>query len=151
MTKRRKSMNGFRKLTAVVLAMCLLLGLPMSVSATESGGESEGLRLIGAQPILSTMNSGTDTVLLMNFNQAITWDDSVTVRIVAVDDNNNVVSYWKVSNGSGSSYGGGVFNGYTVSLSETTWTKVIDAMANDAQFSGKGYRLQVRIYIFISR
>ena len=139
-------MKVFRKLTSVVLTMCLLLGLPMAISAAESIEESEDLRLIGAQPISSAMNPGADTVLLMNFDRAITWDNSVTVRIVAVDDKNNVVSYWKVSNGSGASYGGGIFNGYTVSLSETTWTKIIDAMANDAQLSGKGYRLQVRIY-----
>jgi|GEM_PF-1530292 len=154
-------MNGFRKLTAVVLAMCLLLGLPMSVSATESGGESEELRLIGAQPILSAMHSN-DNVQLMYFNQAIAWNDSATVRVVIADSNNDVVQYngntplyWKTNNGKNSD---NVYNGVPSTLNKDhvvtnsagvtvdTWTEIIDLLANDAELSGKGYRLQIRMY-----
>jgi|GEM_PF-996480 len=155
-------MRKKKRLVAWVLCLCLLCGMPISVSAAEPTQKSEELCLIGAQPIVQTLGNKdwNDRMLLLYFNQAITWGEVATVRLVLVDGEGNIVKdsankaiYWKTGGAATTNFG---VNGYMVRLFSTevtyqgqnvlSWNSIANMLANDTALKGKGYRLQVRIY-----
>ena len=155
-------MRKLKRLAAWVLCLCLLCGMPMSVSAAESTDKTDGLRLIGVQPIVQNLGNRdwNDRMLLLYFNQAVTWGEVATVRLVLVDSEGNVVKdsankpiYWKTGGAATTNFG---VNGYMVRLFSTevtyqgqsvlSWSSIMDMLANDPALKGKGYRLQVRVY-----
>lgn len=161
-------MKTFKRFAALLLSICLLLGIPMSVSAVGTA-TPENLELIGAQPYLyntvlpgsafSTTN-GTwgDKGLCLYFNQKVTSFASGTsvIRMAVVDTSGAVVKIgsttyaWKLTGHCETAYSDQV-TGYMLALgtygngysTAKTWTEIIAWLAARAD---AGYRLRVFIY-----
>lgn len=99
-------MKHAKKMLALLLALCMLIGLPMAVQANNTAEEE--LKLLYATKVPDVMaNRSTDTSTYKNdrsialyFNKTVDWDpDQLIIRVLGYDKDGNIVSF-KTSSGS---------------------------------------------------
>lgn len=158
-------MKTMKRIAALLLALCMLIGMPMSVSAVGTATPSD-LKPIGAQvyPVNSVIpgsnfnTNGTwgDKTVCLYFNQKLASFASATsvIRMAAVDASGAVVKIgnttyaWKLTGHTETNWNlagcmvalGTYGNGYSTAK---TWTEITAWLASHAD---AGYRLRVFIY-----
>lgn len=87
-------MKNAKKILALLLAVCMLIGLPMAVQANDSADEE--LKLLYATRVPDIMARRTDAAtadraIALYFNKCVTWGSNLRIRVVGYDKDGNVV------------------------------------------------------------
>ncbi len=87
-------MKTIKKTLALVLALCMLVGLPMAVQANDTAEEE--LKLLYATRVPDIManrsdSSTADRAIALYFNKCVTWGSNLYIRVVGYDKDGNVV------------------------------------------------------------
>lgn len=159
-------MKTIKRLAALLLTLCILLGMPMSVSAVGTQAPTQML-LVGAMPITQDIRVGSalhtnaswgDKGLMVFFNQPVPASiGSTRCFITVVDANNQVVKYnntnlfWTTNRSTAELWQiRGNFLAFNMSINiggvaVDTWTELATVLTTDAALANKGYRVQLRM------
>lgn len=159
-------MKTIKRLAALLLTLCILAGVPVSVSAVGSAAPTQ-MKLVGAMPITSDIRVGSalhtnsswgDKGLMVFFNQPVPINiGSTRCYIVVVDANNQVVNYngtnliWTTNRSTAELWqirGNFLAMNNTITIggkAVNTWTSLAEVLTTDAALANKGYRLQLRM------
>lgn len=159
-------MKYAKRLAAILLAVCILIGMPMSVSAVGTAVPTE-MKLVGLMPIASDIRVGSalhtnatwgDKGLMVFFNQPVPSNiGSTRCFIVVVDGNNQVVNYngtnliWSTTRSTAELWqirGNFICIASSLTIggkSVGSWTTIAEALTTDAALANKGYKVQLRM------
>lgn len=159
-------MKYVKRLAALLLTLCILIGMPMSVSAVGTAAPTE-MKLVGLMPIASDIRVGSalhtnatwgDKGLMVFFNQPVPSSiGSTRCFIVVVDGNNQVVNYngtnliWSTTRSTAELWqirGNFICIASSLTIggkSVGSWTTIAEALTTDAALANKGYKVQLRM------
>lgn len=159
-------MKYVKRLAALLLTLCILIGMPMSVSAVGTAAPTE-MKLVGLMPIASDIRIGSalhtnatwgDKGLMVFFNQPVPSSiGSTRCFIVVVDGNNQVVNYngtnliWSTTRSTAELWqirGNFICIASSLTIggkSVGSWTTIAEALTTDAALANKGYKVQLRM------